>query len=213
MDLPGTFHPLAASKLEKDNNKERELTTMARTVTLELQADIPTLLNRLAPFVALQKNIFDLTNAFMSGVVYLGTFSHQGFTLRRRINYRNSFLPTARGVFRPGYEGTTVELSVAPMGWIVGFSAFILGIFAVSGLALLVIFLMIGFDGDFPVGMLGLPLGFLALPALFGGIFYASYRYEASKAISDLTKILHGTYGPAPVQRPYHLGPFNRIGR
>lgn len=132
-----------------------------------------------------------------SGVGYYGTFSHRGFDLRRKIVYRNAFLPLARASFRPNIEGTTVKMTIAPTVFVMVLTAFILGLFVLIAVPFLFFILALagGFDGGiWPAAFA--PLLGVAVPGLVGGIFYLSYRFEANVAERQLTEILQGLISP-----------------
>ena len=70
-----------------------------------------------------------------------GTVHQQGFSVRRIIGYRNSFLPMLYGTFIPNPNGTTIRIRMMPHPLVVGFMVNwlgLVGLFAISGLVMIV---------------------------------------------------------------------------
>lgn len=161
---------------------------MRREVTLDIpRAEVRLLQRRLQPHVEPQPPGFQLRRPITGPQpVYYGACSFKGFQLRRRLNYRNSFCPTAQAEFRPGHEGTTVNLDVSAPRFVVFFVVAILGILAMSAaVAGVIVFSLV----DALAGVL-VVLGAVAVPLLFGAIFFFSWRFEANRAERELTDIL-----------------------
>ena len=123
--------------------------------------------------------------------IFYGSFSYQGFSLRRVLAYRNSFNPTTEAAFRPNFEGTDVELKIKPPWFAIIFFVTVPLIIAVTGGPMLLLGLALN---EVPGWTIVLALaGLAALPLLFGAICFLSYRREANKAAEVLPHILDGS--------------------
>lgn len=171
---------------------------MAKRVVMELPIDVNAVQLRVAPFVEATRSLW--RDRSRTEPLYYGPLSHQGFELRRRINYRNSFLPTSRATFRPNIEGTTVELVIGAPIAASALAIIILGSILLIGLPLLLVagLIVSAAEGTNPAPFLPglIPL---ILPIVIGGIFYTAYRVEAGIAERELTEILKGLTAPPPL--------------
>lgn len=168
---------------------------MAKEVTLNLPDDVGVLQRRLTSYVIQHRDRRRFRRH--PGPLYFGTFSHTGFSLRRRSGTRpgrrNSFVTANRATFLPNAEGTTVHLSMANpllIGVIVvlGFCAAISSMMAYLGVALVT-------ESNDDVSQLAwlVPPGVFALYMLFCAVFYAGGRRQRRLAERDLTAILSGS--------------------
>jgi len=114
---------------------------------------------------------------------FLGTITEQGFEIRRRIEYRNSFLPIIHGRVHPSAEGARVEVKMRLRLAIVVFGAFWVGMLLLCMLGVVIK----TYSGKRiePIAIIG-PIGMLLF---FFVLMTVSYRLEARKAIFLLNEL------------------------
>lgn len=112
--------------------------------------------------------------------------SSDGFTIARKIDYRNSSLPVVRGTFRPGKAGITVVITMQLYPRVIAFLYFCFGFLALSG-----VFLIIGsLIWEVPPSF-GLLAPFIML-FIGWGFFSAGFWFEVKKQKPILLKFFQG---------------------
>ncbi|MEO1093278.1 MAG: hypothetical protein AAFX01_00070 [Cyanobacteria bacterium J06638_28] len=126
-----------------------------------------------------------------NGARYTGTIADTGFTIRRIIHYRNSFLPQIQGRFESLPQGTVVHITMQLHPLVLAFMLFWL----VSWYGILILMVTSGvLTGDIAPEMIW---GFGGAPIVLHLAFFAAFWLEARHSRRELTQILQGE--PLPV--------------
>jgi hypothetical protein len=119
-----------------------------------------------------------------------GEVTPRGFSFRRIIQYRNSFLPVISGVFEAGLAGTRVSVSMRPHRFVLAF-----WIFWMTGVLVCAAAVLFGtvkwLSANTLVFVMMLAFGYLICTIAFG--------IEAEKARRIITDVLTGRRPPAAV--------------
>jgi hypothetical protein len=136
----------------------------------------------------------------LGGPPYGGSFSYQGFQIRRHTNSRNSFLPIVTATFLPHAGGTSVDVTVAAPRFAVALAATVLSVLLVVTVTAAAVVIAIAVN----IGEPGLLLAGLApvLPVVVGAVFTVSFRVGAARARHDLELMLTGQQPGAAIVRP-----------
>lgn len=114
---------------------------------------------------------------------YIFEISSDGFTIARKIDYRNSSLPVVRGTFRPGKAGITVVITMQLYPRVITFLYFCFGFLALADLFLIVGSLI----GEVPPSF-GLLAPFIML-FIAWGLFSGGFWFEVKKQKPILLEI------------------------
>lgn len=123
--------------------------------------------------------------------LYTGTISSSGFTIRRIIHYRNSFLPRIQGQFEPSAQGTIVHITM-------GLHPLVIAFLLVWGSLWYTTAIPITLSG-FMTGDVLLEMSVLALGAPLAAIliFWLAFWAEAKRSRRELTEIIQGQFLPS----------------
>ncbi len=127
----------------------------------------------------------EIANQLRSSTQYttLGkSISEKGFTIKRIINYRNSFLPIVTGTITEEENETTVNVKMKMNILVIIFMTFWFAMVFLAGFATIVISYSSGFEVFYLI-----PFGML----IFGVVLVVGgFKAESSKTKKDLQKIL-----------------------
>ncbi|MEQ8381460.1 MAG: hypothetical protein RH949_03705 [Coleofasciculus sp. A1-SPW-01] len=129
---------------------------------------------------------------------YTGRISSDGFEVRRIIHYQNSFLPTIRGRFESGSQGTVIRITMRLHPLVIGFLVFWYLTWYSATIPLFLWSISSG-DGVRVEGLL-----FLGLPIFVLFTFWCSFWYEANRSRRELTQIIQGE-GSIPFWTKHYL--------
>ena len=154
------------------------------TFTLKTHEPLPDVIDKLNAHIEAPKTFrwtFSRNHA-----PYAGRISSDGFEVRRIIHYRNSFLPTIRGRFESGSQGTVIRITMRLHPLVIGFLVF--WYFTWYSATIPLFFFGI-FSGDVVIveGLL-----FLGLPIFVLLTFWCAFWYEANRSRRELTQIVRG---------------------
>ncbi|MEQ8462448.1 WD40 repeat domain-containing protein [Coleofasciculus sp. E1-EBD-02] len=154
------------------------------SLTLKSNEPLPDVINKLNAHIEAPKTFrwtFSRNHA-----PYAGRISSDGFEVRRIIHHRNSFLPTIRGRFESGSQGTVIRITMRLHPLVIGFLVFW---YLTWYSATIPLFLWSIFSGDVVIvqGLL-----FLGLPIVVLFTFWCSFWYEANRSHRELTQIIQG---------------------
>lgn len=121
-----------------------------------------------------------------NGKPYEGSVNQNGtFSIKRLINYRNSFLPVIEGVVEHEGRGSRVKVKMRLNTFVLVFIAIWLGVVGIVSIAMLIGALNSGIldRGTF------IPLGMF----LFGAVMTVlAFKFESTRSKKDLAELLQG---------------------
>lgn len=130
-----------------------------------------------------KKDIYDrLSNAIRIQKSYTGGWKDNTFSIKRNINYRNSFLPEIKGeICKDAEEETIIKVNMKPHVFVIAFMAIWLGIVFVVCILAASVIISKGFDEFYLI-----PFGMM----IFGLVlFICAFKFESSRSIKDLQDI------------------------